>query len=211
MRRATSRSWMNPPTPKLRRSSSIIFSIAIGTASKKASAPHLLIVPVDGGPSRDLTPGDHDAPPFSLGGQDDYAFSPDGQEICYTSNHDEEESTSTNNDLWIVPVNGSQPAEEHHCRQQSQRLHAAVFTRRKIHRLPRAAEAGIRERSLPADAVRQEDREEEKSDPGLSSINGSVVSPGPLDKAKCTSPPKKKARRRRGQSVLRDFGGMKAS
>ena len=25
---------------------------------------------------------------FSLGGQDDYAFSPDGQEICYTSNHD---------------------------------------------------------------------------------------------------------------------------
>src|SRR5208282_1104542 len=44
-------------------------------------------------------------PPFSLGGQDDYAFSPDGQEICYTSNHDKVEATSTNNDLWIVPVN----------------------------------------------------------------------------------------------------------
>ena len=43
---------------------------------------------------------------FSLGGQDDYAFSPDGQEICYTSNHDKVEATSTNNDLWIVPVNG---------------------------------------------------------------------------------------------------------
>jgi dipeptidyl aminopeptidase/acylaminoacyl peptidase len=27
----------------------------------------------------DLTPGDYDAPVFSLGGQDDYAFSPDGQ------------------------------------------------------------------------------------------------------------------------------------
>ncbi len=54
---------------------------------------------------RDLTPGDYDAPPFSLGGQDDYAFSPDGQEICYTSNHDKVEATSTNNDLWIVPVN----------------------------------------------------------------------------------------------------------
>ena len=38
--------------------------------------------------SRDLTPGDYDAPVFSLGGQDDYAFSPDGQEICYASNHD---------------------------------------------------------------------------------------------------------------------------
>jgi dipeptidyl aminopeptidase/acylaminoacyl peptidase len=54
---------------------------------------------------RDLTPGDYDAPVFSLGGQDDYAFSPDGQEICYTSNHDQNPATSTNNDLWVVPVN----------------------------------------------------------------------------------------------------------
>jgi dipeptidyl aminopeptidase/acylaminoacyl peptidase len=54
---------------------------------------------------RDLTPGDYDAPVFSLGGQDDYAFSPDGQELCYTSNHDKVEATSTNNDLWTVPVN----------------------------------------------------------------------------------------------------------
>jgi dipeptidyl aminopeptidase/acylaminoacyl peptidase len=53
-----------------------------------------------------LTPGDYDAPVFSLGGQDNYAFSPDGQEICYTSNHDKVEATSTNNDLWSVPVNG---------------------------------------------------------------------------------------------------------
>ena len=43
---------------------------------------------------------------FSLGGQDNYAFSPDGQEICYTSNHDKVEATSTNNDLWIVSGNG---------------------------------------------------------------------------------------------------------
>jgi dipeptidyl aminopeptidase/acylaminoacyl peptidase len=54
---------------------------------------------------RDLTPGDYDAPVFSVGGQDDYAFSPDGQEICYTSNHDKNPAASTNNDLWIVPVN----------------------------------------------------------------------------------------------------------
>jgi len=59
----------------------------------------------DGRGYRDLTPGDYDAPAFSLGGQDDYAFSPDGQEICYTSNHDKVEATSTNNDLWTVPVN----------------------------------------------------------------------------------------------------------
>jgi dipeptidyl aminopeptidase/acylaminoacyl peptidase len=56
--------------------------------------------------ARDLTPGDYDAPVFSLGGQDNYAFSPDGQELCYTSNHEKMEAASTNNDLWIVPVNG---------------------------------------------------------------------------------------------------------
>jgi dipeptidyl aminopeptidase/acylaminoacyl peptidase len=55
---------------------------------------------------RDLTPGDYDAPVFSLGGQDDYAFSPDGKEICYASNHDPVPAISTNNDLFIVPVNG---------------------------------------------------------------------------------------------------------
>jgi dipeptidyl aminopeptidase/acylaminoacyl peptidase len=68
---------------------------------------------VMGGPSvtdignvvpRDLTPGDYDAPVFSLGGQDDYAFSPDGKEICYASNHDPEPAISTNNDLFTVPV-----------------------------------------------------------------------------------------------------------
>ena len=75
---------------------------------KRGMRAHLLIVPVDGSAAapRDLTPGDYDAPVFSLGGQDNYAFSPNGQEICYTSNHDKVEATSTNNDLWIVPVNG---------------------------------------------------------------------------------------------------------
>jgi len=75
-------------------------------AYKEGKRNHLLIVPAEGGASRDLTPGDYDTPPFSLGGQDDYAFSPDGQEICYASNHDEVEAISTNNDLFIVSVNG---------------------------------------------------------------------------------------------------------
>jgi len=94
-------------------------------AYKEGKRTHILVVPVNELPSasgteksskitpvdppdtpRDLTPGDYDAPVFSLGGQDDYAFSPDGQEICYTSNHDKNEAASTNNDLWIVPVSG---------------------------------------------------------------------------------------------------------
>ncbi len=61
-------------------------------------------------PPHDLTPGDFDAPPFSLGGQDNYAFSPDGQEICYSSNHDPVEAISTNKNLFTVAVNVSADA-----------------------------------------------------------------------------------------------------
>jgi dipeptidyl aminopeptidase/acylaminoacyl peptidase len=52
----------------------------------------------------DLTPGAHDVPPFSLGGQDQYAFSPDGKEVAYTSNIDEVQATSTNSDIFIVSL-----------------------------------------------------------------------------------------------------------
>ncbi len=81
-------------------------------AYKEGKRSHLFVISADNVldykslPAHDLTPGDYDTPVFSLGGQDDYAFSPDGQEICYTSNHDKVEATSTNNDLWIVPVGG---------------------------------------------------------------------------------------------------------
>src|SRR5258705_8338980 len=53
---------------------------------------------------RDLTPGDHDVPPFHLGGQDMYAISPDGQELAYTSNIDEVEAARTNNEIFILPM-----------------------------------------------------------------------------------------------------------
>ena len=54
----------------------------------------------------DLTPGDYDAPSFSLGGATGFAFSPDGKELCYVSNHDPNEWETTNKDLWIVPTTG---------------------------------------------------------------------------------------------------------
>jgi dipeptidyl aminopeptidase/acylaminoacyl peptidase len=74
-------------------------SSATPSRAGEGTRPHV-------GIARDLTPGDYDAPVFSLGGQDNYAFSPDGQEIAYSSNHDKVEATSTNNDLWLVSVNG---------------------------------------------------------------------------------------------------------
>ena len=70
---------------------------------------HLFVVPAEGGTAKDITPGDHDVPPFSLGGQDLYTVSPDGQEVAFTSNIDEVEATSTNNDVFVVPITGGEP------------------------------------------------------------------------------------------------------
>jgi dipeptidyl aminopeptidase/acylaminoacyl peptidase len=65
---------------------------------------HLFVVPAEGGTATDITRGDHDVPPFSLGGQDNYAISPDGREVAFTSNHDDVEAISTNNDIFVVSM-----------------------------------------------------------------------------------------------------------
>jgi dipeptidyl aminopeptidase/acylaminoacyl peptidase len=67
---------------------------------------HLFVVPIEGGVARDLTPGNYDVPPFSLGGQDQYGFSPDSKEVAYTCNTDEVQAISTNSDIFFVPVTG---------------------------------------------------------------------------------------------------------
>ncbi|HEY9284660.1 MAG TPA: S9 family peptidase [Pyrinomonadaceae bacterium] len=80
------------------------------TAWKDGKRTHVFVVPSDGGgAARDLTPGDFDAPPFSLGGPTDYAFSPDSRELAFARNTDKVEATSTNNDIFVVPVAGGEP------------------------------------------------------------------------------------------------------
>ncbi|MDX2154126.1 MAG: S9 family peptidase [Bryobacteraceae bacterium] len=69
---------------------------------------HLFVVPADGGAPKDLTPGPRDVPPFSLGGPDDYAISPDGTEVMYAMNADADLATSTNSDLFAVPIGGGE-------------------------------------------------------------------------------------------------------
>ncbi len=96
------------------------------TSYSNGKRSHLFLSqPIEGGTPLDLTPGDHDVPPFSLGGQDQYGFSPDGKEVAYASNIDEVEATSTNTDIFIVPVTGGTAEEDHD--QSWQRWHAAVF------------------------------------------------------------------------------------
>jgi dipeptidyl aminopeptidase/acylaminoacyl peptidase len=79
------------------------------TAWQTKRRTHLLVVPVEGGAPRDLTPGPHDVPPFSLGGPDDYDISPDGQEVCYSMNADPVAAVSTNSDLYAVSIKGGDP------------------------------------------------------------------------------------------------------
>ncbi len=56
----------------------------------------------------DLTPGPFDSPPISLNQGTEYAFSPDGQELCFASNRTpgSKRASSTNNDIYVVRVPG---------------------------------------------------------------------------------------------------------
>ena len=67
---------------------------------------HVFVVASNGGQARDLTPGDFDAPPYAASSDVDYSFSPDGNELAYLRNPEKVEATSTNSDVYIVPLNG---------------------------------------------------------------------------------------------------------
>jgi len=71
---------------------------------------HLFIQPVETTTAaHDLTEGaDYDVPPDQRGGDTDLNFSPDSKEICYTAVTDKMEATSTNGDLFLVPVTGGE-------------------------------------------------------------------------------------------------------
>jgi len=77
------------------------------TSYRDGKRTHLMALEVASGKIRDLTPGDFDAPRFSLGGVG-FAVSPDGKEVCYVSNHDPDPWSSTNGDIWIVPMAGGE-------------------------------------------------------------------------------------------------------
>ncbi len=79
------------------------------TAWKDHRFSNLFVVPADGSAKpRNLTPGAGDVPPFSLGGPEGYAFSPDSTEITFERKSDRVEALSTNNDLFTVSVENPQ-------------------------------------------------------------------------------------------------------
>jgi dipeptidyl aminopeptidase/acylaminoacyl peptidase len=78
------------------------------TSYKEGKRSHVFVVASAGGVAKDVTPGDYDAPPFSLGGPPDYAFSPDSKELAFARNTDKVEAISTNGDIFIVGVTGGE-------------------------------------------------------------------------------------------------------
>jgi TonB family protein len=69
---------------------------------------HLFAISAKGGGPRDLTPGAFDSPTFFLGAPDGYDISPDGTEVCYTSNRTGQPAWTTNNDLYLVSTSGGE-------------------------------------------------------------------------------------------------------
>ena len=76
------------------------------TSWKDGTRTHVFVASTTDGKTRDVTPGDFDSPPFSLGGPTPYDFSPDSKELVFASNRDKEQASSTNSDLWLVSLSG---------------------------------------------------------------------------------------------------------
>jgi len=64
---------------------------------------HLFLLDVTSEEVVDLTLNStSDVPPIALGSSNDYSFSPDGNEVVFTSNLDKVVATSTNNDIFLL-------------------------------------------------------------------------------------------------------------
>jgi len=71
---------------------------------------HLFVVPAHGGTPRDLLAGkDWDTPVPPFGETADYAWSPDGRELAFTTKVGRDQAWSTNTDIYTVGVDGGEP------------------------------------------------------------------------------------------------------
>jgi dipeptidyl aminopeptidase/acylaminoacyl peptidase len=71
---------------------------------------HVVFAPIAStATARDLTPGAFNAPPFSVGGGDEFDISPDGKELVYASDTQKNPETSTNSDIFTVALTDGTP------------------------------------------------------------------------------------------------------
>jgi dipeptidyl aminopeptidase/acylaminoacyl peptidase len=71
---------------------------------------HLFVCDAKTGAAKDLTPKlEVNTPPAPFGGSNDYAWSPDGEELAFTAEPVKDLAWSTNTDIWTVPADGGEP------------------------------------------------------------------------------------------------------
>lgn len=75
------------------------------TEWKDGKRSHLFIYDLEGKKYTDASPGHFEIPVFSTGGGG-FAVAPEGNEVCFASNHDANEAETTNADLFVVPTTG---------------------------------------------------------------------------------------------------------
>lgn len=66
---------------------------------------HTMYFDIDSKKVTELTAGDFDAPGYGMG---EAVISPEGNEVCFVSNHDKVEAQSTNKDLFLVSLSGGE-------------------------------------------------------------------------------------------------------
>jgi len=78
---------------------------------KDGRRSHLFVMPADGNDAVDVMPGmDADTPSRPFGGPDEITFTPDGKAVIFAArNVGREEPWSTDFDLYLAPVDGSEP------------------------------------------------------------------------------------------------------
>src|SRR5207302_213166 len=66
---------------------------------------HVFVMPAEGGPAQDLTPGDADWPTWRLGGgSSDLAFARDGKTLYVSHKRAAGEAWRTNSDLYAISL-----------------------------------------------------------------------------------------------------------
>ena len=78
----------------------------IAFASNRHGNFDIYVMPATGGSPWDITPGDFDTPPISLGSHQDFCFSPDGREIAFVRKTYPNTAISTNNNIFVASSRG---------------------------------------------------------------------------------------------------------
>ncbi len=97
---------------KLKTSAKVFDSLMVRhwTRWDEGKRSHLFVCDAKTGEAKDLIPDwKANVPPAPFGGSTDYAWSPDGTELAFTSEPLEDHAWSTNTDIWTIPAAGGQP------------------------------------------------------------------------------------------------------